>query len=339
MFPWRSKRSTDGTDFIGRFPDWEREARRRNREQTRSGRRKGELWNATAPTPESTHEDPSTPRHHKRRPVPKSITVSAWEFGSHNNPVLWLLPGAMLDERMYRVVGRALAKLGFYVLVSVQPGTAHATNDLDVSDPAKAAEMNWNAIDALVGDDKPVTIVGHSRGGIIALHMLLQRPDRVRLAVPVKTPGRHVKVVDGKETQVVPSLLPLAWHLVSEMHQRSGFSIAMAHTGDIVPNFTTNVRGMWKQLMATIEADTTVVARECREAGLSDRIVGIWARDDGLAPLATGKKIAEAYGGEPYVVSGKHATALANPAELLEIIQTAIDAADKQLGIDERGVG
>ena len=98
----------------------------------------------------------------------------------HSKPVIMFIHGASMDHTIWALQGRYFAHHGYSVLALDLPG--HGASD---GPPLESIEemASWtaSAIDATV--ERPVVLVGHSLGAIVALETAAQNPGKITAAV------------------------------------------------------------------------------------------------------------------------------------------------------------
>jgi len=109
--------------------------------------------------------------------------LQAYVAESTGTPVL-LIPGFLAGDRSLQPMARRLAVSGY------RPCPAGIERNIDCSE--SASRRLAERLEAIVGDHgRPVPVIGHSRGGMLALVLARRRPELVSAVVTIAAPRRE----------------------------------------------------------------------------------------------------------------------------------------------------
>lgn len=262
----------------------------------------------------------------------RSVVVSGrpasyGELGSGRTVVF--LHGWGLSDRTYRRGLQRLAGSGVRVVAPALPGFG-GTAPLPGADFGLEGFAAW-VEDFLetVGIDQPVTLVGHSFGGGVAIKTAHDHPARVDRLVLVNSIGgstwrhragqpRHMR-----ERPVWDWGLHLSSHVLSP---RTFTRILPVIAADAVPNAVRRPRVLWEVGRLARDADLVAELDELRLRKLP--VAVLWGRDDTVIPWASAASLVEALG-DPHLmlVPGDHSWLLSDPARFAEVLTNVIDIA------------
>jgi pimeloyl-ACP methyl ester carboxylesterase len=233
-------------------------------------------------------------------------------------PVL-LVHGAGMDHNAWRYLARFLAGRGWSVLAPDLPGHGLSEGPL-LSSVEKMAE--WLDRESALLDDRPLTVVGHSLGGLAGLHLAAERPRRV---------SRLILVAVAADTPVNPDLLAaaaageqkavdliLSWsygaHGRRGSHPEAG-AWNMAATGRILE------RGLGRSLAGDLEAWNAYRGSEAAARVEAPTLV-IAGGEDRMTPPRRVAELAAAIPGSrlQIVEEGGHMLPLERPVEIRRAI-------------------
>lgn len=243
-----------------------------------------------------------------------------------DGPPVVLLHGWGLTHRTYRKALGALVDQGMQVWAPALPGFGGTA-------PLPAAEMTlrgyaaWVArfLDA-VGLAGPVTLVGHSFGGGVAIRTAHDFPDHVGRLVCVNSIGGSAWT---EERGVVRSLAqrPLwDWglHLQADLLPwRQATRVLPVVLGDALPNLVRNPGALWRVGHLARTADLTAELEELKRRQLP--VVVLWGRDDTVLPPACLASLRGSLGDpEVITVKGNHSWLLSDPRAFGEIMTNVV---------------
>ena len=243
-----------------------------------------------------------------------------------DGPPVVFLHGWGLSHRTYRHGLERLVRQGVRVLAPALPGFG-GTPSLPGDAFSLRGYADWVAAFLVeYGVDGPVTLIGHSFGGGVALRTAHDHPDLVARLVLVNSIGGSVWANRGElpvpmaERPVWDWGLHLAAHAFSV---RSFTRVAPVIAADAVPNMVLHPTTLWKVGRLARDANLAAELEELKERGMP--IVIVWGRDDTVIPWACAESLAVALGGpEVVTVPGNHSWLLADPSRFAEVITNVI---------------
>ncbi len=245
-------------------------------------------------------------------------------------PTVVFLHGWGLSHRTYRHGLERLVGSGVRVVAPALPGFG-GTAGL----PGEALSLKGYAawVAAFLrelGTEEPVTLVGHSFGGGVALRTAHDHPDLVGQLVLVNSIGGSVWSRRG-ELPVLMAERPIwDWglHLAAHAISVRAFTRVMpVIAADAVPNFLLHPGTLWRVGRLARDANLTEELEELKGRGLP--VVIVWGRDDTVIPWACAESLAVALGGpEVVTVPGNHSWLIADPTRFAEVITNVLGVAD-----------
>jgi pimeloyl-ACP methyl ester carboxylesterase len=241
-------------------------------------------------------------------------------------PPVVLLHGWGLTHRTYRGALTALADHGMQVWAPALPGFG-GTAELPPEEATLAGYGAWviEFLDA-VGLTQPVTLVGHSFGGGVAIRAAHDAPGRVARLVCVNSIGGSAWT---ESRGVIRSLAqrPLwDWglHLQADLLPwRQATRVLPIILGDAVPNLVRNPRALWRAGHLARTADLTDELEVLKERQLP--VVVLWGKDDSVLPPACLASLRGALGDpEMITVNGKHSWLISDPKAFGEIMTNIV---------------
>jgi len=235
-------------------------------------------------------------------------------------PAVLFLHGWGLNHRSYRQALEHLAGVGVRVYAPSLPGFG-GTDELPGSSFGLAGYAAWvRHFLVAVGVRGPVTVIGHSFGGGVAIRLAHDAPRLVSELVLVNSIGGSVWTDRRGRDKHMRDRPLWDWglHLPGEAMSVRGFArIAPVIVADAVPNFLRQPRTMWKVAGLARSADLTEELAALRERRLP--VVILWGRQDTVLPLACLESIRTALG-DPQVrtVEGSHGWLLVDPGRFAE---------------------
>lgn len=241
-------------------------------------------------------------------------------------PPIVLLHGWGLAHRTYRRALRELAQHGAQVWAPALPGFG-GTPELPADELSLRGFAAWVIafLDA-VGLDQPVTLVGHSFGGGVAIQAAHDAPGRVSRLVCVNSIGGSAWT---EERGVVRSLAqrPLwDWglHLQADLLPwRQASRVIPVILGDALPNLVRNPGALWRVGHLARTADLTAELETLKQRELP--VVVLWGREDNVLPPACLASLRGALGDpEVITVDGNHSWLLSNPKAFGEVMTNVV---------------
>jgi pimeloyl-ACP methyl ester carboxylesterase len=249
-----------------------------------------------------------------------------------DGPPVVFLHGWGLSHRTYRHGLERLVGSGVRVLAPALPGFG-GTAGLPARTFSLAGYADWVA-DFLeeIGVDEPVTLVGHSFGGGVALLTAHDHPDRVDRLVLVNSIGGSVWATRGELPLLLADRPVWDWGLHLAAHAlsvRSFSRVVPVIAADAVPNALLHPTLLWKVGRLARDANLAAELEELKHRRLP--VVIVWGRDDSVLPWACAESLAVALGGpEVVTVPGNHSWLLADPSRFAEVITNIIGVAPDQ---------
>jgi pimeloyl-ACP methyl ester carboxylesterase len=241
-----------------------------------------------------------------------------------DGPPVVLLHGWGLTHRTYRRALTALVEQGMQVWAPALPGFG-GTAPLPALSLAGYATWVVRFLDA-VGLTEPVTLVGHSFGGGVAIRTAHDAPDRVTRLVCVNSIGGSAWT---EQRGVVRSLAqrPLwDWglHLQADLLPwRQATRVLPVVLGDALPNLVRNPGALWRVGHLARTADLTAELEELKRRELP--VVVLWGRDDNVLPPACLASLRGALGDpEVITVKGNHSWLLSDPRVFGEVMTNVV---------------
>ncbi len=208
-----------------------------------------------------------------------------YEAGDPSAPPVLFVHGYLGSGRFFRDNMLTLAD-GWWAIAPDLPG--HCRSDPWSEDEAPVEQ--WRLLDALLEDLRapPAVVVGHSRGGAVAIQLAARSPDRVASLVLVSTSGVPfvVGTLELKGMVVDPATIPD--DLVRSMRECS-----LTALGYEKARRTAMLEGR-------LERDVTPVLGDVRAPTLV-----VWGAQDPTIPMDVGRRVAQGIpGAELRVLEG-----------------------------------
>jgi pimeloyl-ACP methyl ester carboxylesterase len=247
-------------------------------------------------------------------------------------PPVVLLHGWGLAHRTYRKALAALADNGMQVWAPALPGFG-GTPDLPAEQFSLEGYAAWvvRFLDA-VGLTAPVTLVGHSFGGGVAIRTAYDAPDRVSRLVCVNSIGGSAWTEQRGAVRSMAQRPIWDWglHLQADLLPwRQATRVLPVILGDAVPNLVRNPSGVWRVGHLARKADLTRELAALRARRLP--VVVLWGKDDHVLPPTTLASMTRALG-QPEVVTvdGKHSWLLSDPRAFGEVMTNVLGLVDPE---------
>ena len=249
-----------------------------------------------------------------------------------DGPAVVFLHGWGLSHRTYRHGLERIVGHGARVLAPALPGFG-GTAPLQSRQFTLEGYADWvAAFIREVGVEGPVTLVGHSFGGGVALRTAHDHPELVGQLVLVNSIGGSVWANRGELPVLLADRPIWDWGLHLAAHAlsvRSFTRVMPVIAADAVPNFLLHPGTLWKVGRLARDANLATELEELKQRGLP--IVIVWGRDDTVLPWACAESLAVALGGPRVVtVPGNHSWLLADPRRFAEVITNVLGVAQDE---------
>ncbi len=236
--------------------------------------------------------------------------------------------GWALGPHAYRHSLEAVSQLGCRVLAPSLPGFA-GTSELPPEELSFAGYSSWLARFLQSCEiSKPVTLVGHSFGGAVAIKFAQEHPglvDSLVLANPVAAPTWSYRHGNGRSMDERP-LWDWGRHLGGDLLSPDQVVRVLPPVlGDLVPNLIQNPLALWRVASLIRQADLRSELLQLARRDLP--VTAIWSDRDKLISRAAFETTCKALATEGVVVEGSHAWLIANPAQFAEIVAVSISNA------------
>lgn len=253
-----------------------------------------------------------------------SYAAARSDSASDDAPIVFL-HGWALSDRTYRRSLQRLARRGHTVLAPALPGFG-STAQLPHARTTLAGYAEWLAdfLDT-VGTSGPVTLVGHSFGGAVAIKCAHDHPQRVARLVLVNSIGGATWSDEGRPRAM--SERPLGdWgvHLGAELMSVRGLTrVLPVVAGDAFAHALRNPRAVWRVGRLARQANLAVELENLRLRGTPVTIV--WGREDRVIPWACTESLISALG-DPEVVTvpGDHAWLIGDPERFVDVLTNVV---------------
>jgi pimeloyl-ACP methyl ester carboxylesterase len=247
-----------------------------------------------------------------------------------DGPPLVFLHGWGLGHRAYKRALSRLVRTGLRVYAPGLPGFG-GTAELPSEDFTLGGYAAWVAafLDA-VGLDEPVTLVGHSFGGGVAIRTAHDVPAAVGRLVVVNSIGGSAWTEDKGvlKTMAERPLWDWGLHLQADIWPaRQARRVVPVIVQEAVPNLLRNPRALWRVGRLAARANLVPELEELTRRGLP--VVVLWGTGDKVVPAACLASLQAALG-DPQVVTveGNHSWLLADPDGFAEVMTNALGLVD-----------
>lgn len=247
-----------------------------------------------------------------------------------SGPSLVFLHGWGLSHRTYRRALKPLVAGGLRVYAPALPGFG-GTPALPRDEFSLAGYSRWvAAFMREVGLTEPVTLVGHSFGGGVAIKAAHDWPELVGRLVLVNSIGGSTWIDDGTQRRPMSERSVWDWglHLRADtLSLRQLTHVVPVIASDAVPNVLRQPRVVWRVGQLARTADLAAELEQLRARRLP--VVILWGREDSVLPVATLDSLRVALG-EPtvHLLEGSHSWLLSNPTRFAELITNVVGLAD-----------
>ncbi|HXV94697.1 MAG TPA: alpha/beta fold hydrolase [Pseudonocardia sp.] len=241
-------------------------------------------------------------------------------------PTLVFLHGWGLSHSSYRAALRRPAEAGLRVLAPAMPGFG-GTADLPASELSLGGYARW-LLDflAAVGQHDPVTLVGHSFGGGVAIRAAHDAPARVSRLVLVNSIGGSTWTEAGGVVKALRERPIWDWglHLRADvLPLRQITRVVPVILQDATVNVLRNPGAVWRVAYLARTADLRGELAELKRRRLP--VVVVWGRQDRVLPQASLAALRLALGDpEVVTVNGNHSWLIRDPRSFGEVITNVL---------------
>lgn len=241
------------------------------------------------------------------------------------------LHGWALSDRTYRHALDQLVRRGHTVLAPALPGF-RGTAEVPRTQLSLAGYADW-LVDFLDALDvrEPVTLVGHSFGGAVAIKAAHDHPDRVARLVLVNSIGGATWSREGRAMSE-RSLGDWGVHLGAGLLSARGLTrVLPVVAADALTHALLRPRTLWRVGRLAREANLSVELEHLRQWGTP--VAVLWGREDTVLPWACAESLIEALG-DPQVVTvnGDHGWLIADPRRFAEVLTNVLGVLDRAAG-------
>ena len=256
-------------------------------------------------------------------------------------PTVVFLHGWALAHSTYRRALDHLAASGITVYAPAMPGFG-GTAPLSTNGSSIDGYARWvSEFMRVVGIVEPVTLVGHSFGGGVAIRTAHDYPTQVARLVLVNSIGGSAWS-NGRGAIVSMRQRPIwDWglHLPADVvPNRQITRVLPVILRDAVPNLLRNPRAVWRAGGIARGADLTPELEVLKSRRLP--VVIVWSNRDGVIPAAATESLRSALG-DPHTVTvdGYHSWMLSDPRQFGEIITNIVGFSPTALEAGASGRG
>jgi pimeloyl-ACP methyl ester carboxylesterase len=246
-------------------------------------------------------------------------------------PAVVFLHGWGLSHTSYRVGLRRLTRAGLTVFAPALPGFG-GTADLPASELSLGGYARW-VVEFLdtVGRTEPVTLLGHSFGGGVAIRTAHDAPGRVSRLVLVNSIGGSAWTDTAGVVRALRERPLWDWGLhlradVMPLRQLARVVPVVLH--DAAFNVLRNPGAVWRVAHLARTADLRVELAELARRRLP--VVVVWGSQDRVVPEASLAALRLALG-DPQVVTveGNHSWLISDPRSFGEVITNVLAVTDE----------
>lgn len=251
--------------------------------------------------------------------------TAAYGVAGRGQPVLFLHGWGLGQHAYRRALGRVAAS-GLQVWAPALPGFG-GTPDLPREQFSLEGYGRWvlGFADA-VGLTGPVTLVGHSFGGGVAIRVAADAPDQVARLVVVNSIGGS-SWTDGKGVLRAMSERPVwDWglHLQRDLWPlRQATRVLPVMLEDALPNALRNPRAFWRVARLARRADLSAELELLKQRRTP--VVVLWGDADTVIPQSSFISLQAALGDpEVHTVAGNHSWLIADPHGFGEVMTNVV---------------
>ncbi len=246
--------------------------------------------------------------------------------GGAAGPLLVFLHGWALGQHVYKRALKRLVAQGLHVLAPAMPGFG-GTPGLPRKEFNLAGYAAWVSgfLEALEVNE-PVTLVGHSFGGGVAIQTAHDFPDQISQLVVVNSIGGTAWRSEGGVLRTLAERPLWDWGL----HMRADIApvrqlrrVLPVIVEDAVPNLFRNPAAIWRVAQLARTTNLTDELEELRRRGLP--VTVLWGERDTVIPALARDSMVEVLGHPKTVaVEGGHTWLLSDPESFGEVMTTIV---------------
>jgi pimeloyl-ACP methyl ester carboxylesterase len=288
---------------------------------------------ASEPVPLPKRTEPETDRlgHLDWERTSVSGRPACYGVAGTGRPVVFL-HGWALGQHAYKRALKRIVNLGYRVYAPALPGFG-GTADLPAGEVSFAGYAEWlDALLTALAVEEPVSLVGHSFGGGVAIKLAHDHPERVASLVLVDAIGHPAWRVLGNRARTLSERPLWEWGLrvpldvLPRMSSRQLRSILE----DALPNVVRNPLALWRVASLVRGCDLTPELTELGRRGLPATV--IWGAGDRIVPRASFEGLCASLGSRGAIVDGNHSWPLTHPDAFAETVAAAFVASEQAAG-------
>jgi pimeloyl-ACP methyl ester carboxylesterase len=240
-------------------------------------------------------------------------------------PPLVFLHGWSLGCRSYQRCLTGLAEQGRHVLSPALPGFGGTAN-LPPESFTLSSYAEWvGAFLQHVYPDQPVTLVGHSFGGGVAIRTAYDFPAAVDRLIVVNSIGGANWTSHGTVLRTIGERPLWDWglHLATDLWPpRQLTRVLPVVAQDLASNLLRNPAGIWRVGRLAAGADLSAELIELKARKLP--MVIVWGAGDRFLPRLALQSLQQVTDADCLTVSGNHAWLLTQPEAFCEVITNLV---------------
>ena len=240
-------------------------------------------------------------------------------------PVVFL-HGWGLAHHAYKRALKRLVAHGLRVYAPGLPGFG-GTADLPARELSLRGYARWvGAFADAAGITEPVTLIGHSFGGGVAIQAAYDHPDRVEHLIVVNSIGgsawRHDRGVLRSMRE--RPLWDWGLHFQADLLPVRQFTrVIPVIAEDAIPNLLRNPRAILRVAHLARTADLTAELQELKRRRLP--VTVLWGQRDTVIPQASSEALRAALGNPPCIaVPGNHVWLLTDPDAFAQVMTNIV---------------